>query len=176
MKKLFLLCFAALFLAACGSDEVVKEDPKEKTEQVKEKKSSEKKEESKKKDAPKKEEAKINTSVFAYAKKVEVTDARDITQHITVFVHMSEKVTPGLATQHVFNQTYNFIQQADLDGAKTVTIAVKQGDIKIAQITVNKEDFTPNDTEPMIKLVLAASTIDSMVPEVKEFGVATGNW
>lgn len=181
MKNLILLCVTVLFLSACGSEEVQKEEPKEKVEQTTENK-TEKKGESvvEKKEEPKQEtkqeESKIDTSVFAYAKKVDVTDARDITQHITIFVHMSEDLTPGLATQHVFNQTYNFIQQPDLEGAKTVTIAVKQGEKKIAQITVDKEKFVPNDAEQMTKVVLAASVIDSMVPEVKEFGNTMGSW
>ncbi|WP_419955952.1 hypothetical protein ACN6MT_11425 [Neobacillus niacini] len=118
----------------------------------------------------------IDTSVFVYAKSVEVTDAIDINQHVTVFVEMSKDLKSGLATQHVINQSYDFLQQPDLDGAKTVTIAVKQGEIKIAQITINKDAFVPDDDQPMSEVVIKASKIDSMTDEVKEFGATMGSW
>ena len=118
----------------------------------------------------------IDTSVFENAEKVEVTDAIDSNQHVTVFVYMSEEPEPGFATQTVFNQAYDFLQQPDLEGAKTVTIAVKQGNRKIAQITVNKEKFKPDDQRPMSDVVLEAAKIDSMIDEVKEYGKIMGSW
>lgn len=66
----------------------------------------------------------IDTSVFVYAEKVDVTDAREITNHVDVVVHMSENLKKGLAVQHVFGQTYEFLQQEDIKGAETVTIGV----------------------------------------------------
>jgi uncharacterized protein YcfL len=42
------------------------------------------------------EEATIDTAVFAYAEDIEVTDARDITQHLNLVIHMSDELTPGL--------------------------------------------------------------------------------
>jgi Ca2+-dependent lipid-binding protein len=176
MKKVLIILMAALFLTACtqeSAEPVNKPKEEEKTKAKEEPKKETKKEskEEKKKDEGKseKESTKIDTSVFAYAKKVDVTDAIDINQHVTVFVTMSEELTPVLATQHVLNQSYDFLQQEDIKGAKTVTIAVKQGDIKIAQITVNKDNFVPNDTEPMASVVLKAAEIDMMKPEIKDF-------
>ncbi|UYL94150.1 hypothetical protein PK52_gp20 [Geobacillus phage vB_GthS_PK5.2] len=159
-----------------------KEDVKQKTEpavvqpkeEKKEEKSEPKKEEVKKEKPVKKEGNKIDTSVFEYAKKVEVTDARDITKHINLVVHMSEELTPGLATRHVFYQTYDFLQQNDIKGADTVTVGVMQGDIRVAQITVDVKKFQPDDQ--IIQSVLKAATIDKMRPEVKEFGKVMNLW
>lgn len=123
---------------------------------------------------PKKEESKIDTSVFVYAESVDVTDARDITQHINVVVHMSTEPTPGLATQHVFSQAYDFLQQEDIQGAKTVTIGVMQGDLRISQITIDVSKFTAGDN--IIKSVLDASNIDKMIDEVKEYGKVMNLW
>jgi ABC-type enterochelin transport system substrate-binding protein len=120
------------------------------------------------------EESGIDTSVFVYAEKVVVTDARDITDHIDLVVHMSEKPTPGLATQHVLTQTYDFLQQKDIQGAKTITIGVMQGDLRISQFTIDVAKFKP--TDHLIKSVLAASTIDKMNDEVKEFGKTMELW
>ncbi|AKM19787.1 hypothetical protein GARCT_02536 [Geobacillus sp. 12AMOR1] len=119
-------------------------------------------------------ENKIDTSVFEYAKKVNVTDSRETTKHIDVVVHMSTEPTPGLATRHVFSQTYDFLQQDDVKGAETITIGVMQGEKRIAQITVDIKKFQPG--EQVIDSVLKASTIDKMSPEVKEFGKTTGLW
>lgn len=121
-------------------------------------------------------ESEIDTTVFEYALATEVTDAIDINDHVTVFVEMREDISPGLATQHVVNQTYDFIQQDDVIDAKTITIAVKQGDIKIAQFTVNTANFVPNDDIPMTQLVMTASEIDFMTDEVKEFGKTMEAW
>jgi flagellar biosynthesis GTPase FlhF len=125
---------------------------------------------------PKEEAKKIDTAIFEYAEKTEVTNAIDINQHVTVFVTMNSEVKPGLAAQHVVNQAYDFLQQTDLTGAKTVTIAVKQSDTKIMQFTVKKDSFVPIDDVPMSECVMKASEIDSMTPEVKEFGSATNSW
>lgn len=116
-----------------------------------------------------KKESTIDTSVFVYAEKVDVTDAIDINDHVTVFVHMSKNLNPGMAAQHVLNQSYDFLQQDDIKGAKTVTIAVSQSDIKVFQFTVEKNKFAPKDNEPMSNVVLKTSKIDHMSNEVKEF-------
>ncbi|MFJ7935985.1 hypothetical protein [Sporosarcina sp. NPDC096371] len=118
----------------------------------------------------------INTSVFEYAKKIKLTGAIDINPHVTVMIDMSEDLPPGLATQNVVQQSYYFIQQDDVKSANTVTIIVKQAEKKIAQYTINTEKFKPNDDEPMAKIVIAASKIDSMTDEVKEFGKTIGIW
>ncbi|MED4299735.1 hypothetical protein P9204_04385 [Geobacillus stearothermophilus] len=142
--------------------------------QPKEKKEEPKKAEVKKEEPAKKEESKIDNSVFKYAEKVDITDARDITKHIDVVVHMSKELTPGLATRHVFAQTYDFLQQDDIKGADTITIGVMQGEIRVAQITVDVKKFQPGDQ--IIQSVLKAATIDKMRPEVKEFGKVTNLW
>lgn len=120
------------------------------------------------------DESLINTSVFVYATKVDVTDSRDITEHIDLVVHMKDSVKPGLATQHVFSQAYDFLQQDDIKGAKTVTIGIMTGDQRVAQITVDAAKFKAE--EHLIKSVLSASTIDKMYPEVEEYGQVMELW
>ncbi|MBM7717293.1 hypothetical protein JOC94_004318 [Bacillus thermophilus] len=88
---------------------------------------------------------------------------------MTVFVDMSEDLKPGLAFQHVVNQSYDFIQQDDIEGAKTVGINVRQGGNKIAIYTVDRDKFQPNDNEPMADLVMDASVVEMALPEVEEF-------
>ncbi|MGG2988749.1 hypothetical protein ABEO46_06455 [Geobacillus stearothermophilus] len=151
-----------------------KQEAKPAVAQPKEKKEEPKKAEVKKEEPAKKEESKIDNSVFKYAEKVDITDARDITKHIDVVVHMSKELTPGLATRHVFAQTYDFLQQDDIKGADTITIGVIQGEIRVAQITVDVKKFQPGDQ--IIQSVLKAATIDKMRPEVKEFGKVTNLW
>jgi hypothetical protein len=122
------------------------------------------------------EEATIDTSVFAYAKDVEITDARDITKHITLVVHMSEETKTGMAAQHVLSQAYDFLQQEDIEGAETITFGVMQADTRILQLTTNVKEFVPIDSESMAKCVLKASTIDKMNPEVEEYGKVMELW
>jgi hypothetical protein len=122
------------------------------------------------------EEATIDTSVFAYAKDVEITDARDITKHITLVVHMSEATKTGMAAQHVLSQAYDFLQQTDIEGAETITFGVMQADTRILQLTTNVKEFVPIDSESMAKCVLKASTIDKMNPEVEEYGKVMELW
>ncbi|MGG4092076.1 hypothetical protein [Paenibacillus lautus] len=119
-------------------------------------------------------ESLIDTSGFVYATKVDVTDSRDITEHIDVVVHMKDSVKPGLATQHVFTQAYDFLQQDDIKGAKSVTIGVMSGDHRVSQITVDASKFKAE--EHLIKSVLSASTIDKMYPEVEEYGQIMELW
>ncbi|MED1851867.1 hypothetical protein P4V33_09415 [Brevibacillus borstelensis] len=197
MKKSFItvvgLCISLALLQACDEKETAKIEnevkPQEATTQPKEtapttetsssQVSSQpqnhveaKPEESKPTTAP--EEPKIDTSVFAYADSVDVTDARDITQHIDLAVHMGEGPTPAMATQHVITQAYDFLQQKDIKGANTVTIGIMQQDIRIFQITVDLKKFKPG--ENFIKSVLSASKIEKMSDSVKEYGRATGFW
>ncbi len=56
-----------------------------------------------------------------------MTDAIDLNNHVTLIISMSEAISPGLATQHVVNQMYDFVQQVDVKGDKTIGINVKQG-------------------------------------------------
>lgn len=118
----------------------------------------------------------IDTSVFEYAQAVDVTNAIDLNNHVTLIISMSEAISPGLATQHVVNQMYDFVQQVDVKGAKTIGINVKQGANKIAQFTVYTDKFVPNDNEPMSDAVIAASEIEFMTVDVKIFGKTIGSW
>jgi Sec-independent protein translocase protein TatA len=176
-----LLLSIGLVLSACSND-VSEESQEAKTEQNEEKTTEETTQEvdTKKEENVEKEETEevkeIDTSVFEYAKNIEITNAIDINEHVTVFVEMSEETAPGLAAQHVINQTYDFIQQDDIEGAKTVSIAVKQGDIKTTQFTVTKDKFTPDDSKPMSEAVLKASEIEFMTDEVKTYGETMGTW
>ncbi len=119
-------------------------------------------------------ESSIDTSVFEYAKKVEVTDARNTTKHITVTVFMSDELTEGLAAQHVLNQTYDFIQQEDVKQAKTLTVGVMVGEKRVFQYTVETAKFVPNENERMAYVVLAASKVEKISPDVEEFAKIFG--
>lgn len=122
------------------------------------------------------DESGIDTNVFEYAEKVEVTNAIELNDHVTIFVFMNEEVKPGLAVQHVVNQTYDFIQQKDMTNAKTISVNVKQGDLKTAMFTVHTEKFVPDDDEPMSDAVMKASDFEFMNGEVKEYGEIMGTW
>lgn len=118
----------------------------------------------------------IDTSIFEYASKVDVTNALDINNHVTSKVFIDEDANPGMAVQDIIKQTFDYIQQEDLKDAKTITILVTQNDKKIAQFTVQKDQFIPNENEPMIKIVLDASEIEHMSAEVKSFGETMELW
>jgi hypothetical protein len=119
-------------------------------------------------------DAEIDTSVFAFAQSVDITDARDTNKHIDLVVNMSEEITPALATQHVFLQTYNFLQQKDIKGADTITIGVMNGKFRVTQITVDCKKFVAG--ENLLTSVMAASKIDKMDDVVVQFGKETGFW
>ena len=179
LKKLITLLMLSmvLILAACGNDsaEGVKEEPKTEPKKV-EVSIPVEKEVKQEVNEEMKAEQEIDTSVFEYAKDIKLTDAIDINNHVTIMVDMSEKTPPGLATQHVVLQSYDFIQQDDVKSAKTITIIVRQSEIKIAQYTVTSDRFIPNEDTPMSKVVIAASEIDFMTGEVKEFGKTMESW
>ncbi|MDW0113851.1 hypothetical protein QT711_11690 [Sporosarcina saromensis] len=82
----------------------------------------------------------------------------------------------GLAFQHVLNQTYDFHQQPDVEGAKTIGIIVNVKGKKVGMITVYPENFVPNDEEPMSDVVLEASEIEMMSKEMEEFGKTMESW
>jgi len=121
-------------------------------------------------------ESTIDTSVFEYATNIEVTDAIDINKHVTVKLTISQDSEPGMQVQNIITQTFDFLQQEDIKEAKTITIFVVQGDIKVTQYTVNKEKFMPNETDSMVDLVLQASEIEQMSDEVKQHGEALELW
>ncbi|WP_440110210.1 hypothetical protein [Paenibacillus sp. QZ-Y1] len=120
------------------------------------------------------EDSQIDTSVFVYAQDIKVTDALDITNHIDVAVYMSEDVGKGLAVQHVFTQTYDFLQQDKVKEAKTVTIGIMSGDFRITQITVDMGKFEAG--EHFIHSVMGASKIDKMDDDVREYGESLELW
>lgn len=122
------------------------------------------------------EDSAIDTSVFEYAKDVDLTDAIELNDHLTLFVHMSEDLSPGLAAQHVLNQTYDFIQQEDVEDAKTVSVNITQGENKIAMYTVDTTKFTPDDERPMAECVVEASEMEMMIDEVEEYGKTMELW
>lgn len=158
-KLLFVVLVFGLLLTGCSETKETTKKEEPKTEAV---------------DKTEKEETSIKTDVFVYAKKVDITDARDITQHVTATVFMSDELTPALATQHVLNQSYDFLQQEDLKGAKTVTIGVMKGDKRVFQYTVETAKFVPNDSEPMANVVLKASKVEKISPEVEEYAKVAG--
>jgi hypothetical protein len=123
---------------------------------------------------PTETESKLDTSVFVYAKSVDVTDGREAMKHLDLVVNMDKSTAPGLATRHVLTQTYDFLQQSDISGADTITIGVMSGDLRVSQITVDVAKFKAGDN--IIGSVLIASKIDKMTPEVKEFGKTMNLW
>lgn len=121
-------------------------------------------------------ETTIDTSVFEFATKVDVTDALRTNQHVTVKLVISEDSKPGMQVQNIITQTFDFLQQDDIKDAKKITVLVLQNDIKVTQYTVQKDNFVPNETDPMIELVLQASEIEQMSDEVKQHGESLELW
>ncbi|MGG3448611.1 hypothetical protein ABER98_01620 [Domibacillus aminovorans] len=176
MKLQWVLATGILLLAGCGESENQPTEPEPAETEVMKEEAPAKEVTS---DATEEETAKeefISTSVFKFAKGIEYTNAIDINKHVTVFLDMSEELAPGLAVQHVVKQTYDFLQQKDIEGAKTVTIVVNQWGQKIAMYTVQKDQFVPDAEKPMTDAVMEASKIEFMTPEVKEFGKNLGAW
>lgn len=118
----------------------------------------------------------IDTSIFDLAKEVKVTDARDLTQHITLQIILNDGVKQGNGVQGVLTQTYDFLQQEDIAGAETITIFVNSGQLKIFQATIDKSEFKTNDDISMIQLVLDAAEIEKMTDEVKAYGEVLELW
>lgn len=163
MKNLLLLlCTAMLFLSACGDDTTApeKDEPKENVKQ-------EEKEQSKKE--TKEEDASIDTSMYEYSKSVKVTDAIDINNYVSLIITMNDNLQPGLAFQHATTQTYDFLQQPEIEGADKVGINIILNDNKIAMYEIDMSKFQPNDDEPMADLVMEASVVEMMTPEVEEY-------
>lgn len=189
MKRILFMIFASclLVLSACGNDDTdnaseddklnkeIEEQEEEQDEIQDQEDGSESEEDVEEvssddsEDDEQEENGEIDTSVFEYATGIEVTDAIDINEHVTVIIDMSEELSPGLAFQHIVNQTYDFIQQDDVQAAKTFGINIRQGGNKIAMFTVDRDKFKPNDDEPMADLVLEASIVEMALPEVEQF-------
>jgi len=118
----------------------------------------------------------IDTSVFEHAINVEVDDARKLTKHITLKIDLANDAQAGMGTLNVLTQTFDFLEQVDVKGADTIAILVRVNDIKVSQFTVHTAKFKPDDITPMADLVLAASDIDFVTPEVKSFGETMELW
>lgn len=158
MKKLFMVIMATGILTACSEEATEPEKPEEATQQV---------------ETNQPEQNQIDTSVYEYASNVDVTNARDINNHITLMIDMKTE-NRGMAFQHVLNQTYDFLQQPDIEGAETIGINVRVDDVKIGMFTAYPDKFIPNDNEPMSDAVLAASEIEMMTEDVEKFGETMG--
>ncbi|MDV6377719.1 hypothetical protein ORD22_05500 [Sporosarcina sp. GW1-11] len=150
-------------------EEVIKKEPNVVKEPVEVKKA----EAQKPKEVDVKKE--IDTSVYEYVSNIDVTDARDINNHITLMIDMKTE-NQGLAFQHVLNQTYDFLQQTDIKDAKTIGINVCVKGNKVGMFTVYPERFQPNDNEPMADVVLVASEVEMVNSEVEEFGRLMELW
>ncbi|VEF46700.1 Uncharacterised protein [Bacillus freudenreichii] len=170
MKKLFLLLASAmLFLSACGDETAApeKDEPKEDVKQ--EEKEQPKEEKEQPKDEPKEEGSSIDTSMYEYSKSVEVTDTIDINNYVSLIIRMNDNLQPGLAFQHATTQTYDFLHQPAIEGADKVGINIILNDKKIAMYEVDISKFQPNDEEPMADVVMEASVVEMMSPEVEEY-------
>ena len=168
LKLLFIVLTIGLLLIGCSGREEASKEVAPKSDTIKSETTTPKNE------TVKTKKNTIKTDVFEYAKKVDITDARDINKHVTAIVFMSDELTLGLATQHVLNQSYNFLQQADLESADTVTIGVMQGEKRVFQCTVTMKNFVPNDSIPMADVVLKASKVEKIDSQVQEFANAIG--
>lgn len=168
-----------MLLAACGEEdaEPTKDDQKDKeTDQVEEvsaepeEDTEEEGKDTKDADDTKSEESEIDTSMYEYAEDIEVKDALELNDHITLMIDMPEDNTQGLTFQHVVNQTYDFLQQDSAKEAKTIGINIRQGGNKIAMFTVHPDEFkTDDDDIAMADLVLDASVVNMALPEIEEY-------
>lgn len=118
----------------------------------------------------------IDTSIYKDSKSIEVVDGRELNQHLTLKIDLQDGANPGMGTLDVLTNTFDFLEQADIAGANTITILVRVKDVKVSQFKVYTEKFKPNDEDPMADLVLAASDIEYLLPEVKSFGEVMGLW
>lgn len=164
MKKLFFILIALItVLAGCSNEE-----PKDETEKIEEDQSVENGDAS---DNATEEDSgnTIDTSMFEYTVDIEVTDALDVNDHITVMLYYNEELQPGMAFQHAANHSYEFLQQETVKEAKTIGINVVQGDKKLIMFTIHPEKFEENDEVPMANLVMEASIVEMIQPEVEEY-------
>lgn len=120
------------------------------------------------------EEYFINKSVFEYAKNIEVTDAREQNKHITLKIDLADDANPGQGTLNILSQTFDFLDQQI--GFETFTIIIRVNDVKASQFKIHTEKFQPNEDDPMANLVLQASEIEFLTPEVKSFGETFELW
>src|SRR5690625_188008 len=111
----------------------------------------------------------IDTSMYEFSKDVKVTDAIDINNYVSLMIEMNDELSPGLAFQHATTQTYDFLQQKALEGADQVGINILLDGQKIAMYEVDMSKFEINDKESMAQLVLHASVMEMITPEVHDY-------
>lgn len=179
MKKLLLMFIAfSVILAACGEDGAKEEIEYPENENFieEETEDSTTNEEADEEESVQNEgentnenEKKIDISMYEYTENIDVTDAIEINNHITLMIEMDPSTKPGLAFQHVLNNTYDFLLQDIVQQADTVGINVIQNGVKLAMFTVHPKEFTPNDEIPMADLVLEASVVEMITPELEEY-------
>jgi|SRR5690625_1521574 len=116
----------------------------------------------------------IDTSMYEYSKDVQVTDAIDINNYVSLMIEMNDNLNPGLAFQHATTQTYEFLQQEALQGADKVGINIILEGQKIAMYEVDLNEFKPKDDESMAQLVLDAAIMEMITPEVHEYTQTMG--
>lgn len=117
----------------------------------------------------KEETASIDTSMYEYSPNVEVTDAIDINNHITLMIDMNDNLEAGLAFMHATNQTLDFIEQNNMENVETIGVNVRLNEIKIAMFTVHPNEIENNENESMANIVLNASDVEMISPEVEDF-------
>lgn len=111
----------------------------------------------------------IDTSMYEFSKDVKVTDAIDIKNYVSLIIEMNDDLSQGLAFQHATTQTYDFLQQEALEGADKVGINIILEGQKIAMYEVDMSEFKTNDEQSMAQLVLDASVMEMITPEVHEY-------
>src|SRR5690625_5276787 len=107
--------------------------------------------------------------MYEYAENIDVTDALEINDHITLMIDMPESNAMGLAFQHAASQTYDFLKQESAKEAKTIGINVRQDGAKIAMFTVYPDEFEEGPEAPMAQVVLEAAIVEMALPEVEEY-------
>ncbi|MFC4404006.1 hypothetical protein [Gracilibacillus xinjiangensis] len=173
MKKyiFFILSVFVFTLTACGAEEETKTEGQG---QDQAESDSALDEEAPQPERPEEEKAKeatdsIDTSMYEYASNVEVTDAIEINNHITLMIDMNDNLEQGLAFMHATNQTYDFIEQNNMVNVETIGINIRLKGIKIAMFTVHPGEIEKNETESMANIVLKSSEVEMVSPEVEEF-------
>lgn len=151
------------------SEEVVEAENEELVEGEEEEVDAEPEDKSDKADDSKSVENEIDTSMYEFSKDVKVTDAIDINNYVSLMIEMNDELSPGLAFQHATTQTYDFLQQKALEGADQVGINILLDGQKIAMYEVEMSKFEINDKESMAQLVLHASVMEMITPEVHDY-------
>lgn len=190
MKKLFLSSALALSLCltACGEAEkpIPKnetiEHPKPSNQKIEHPIPKETTTEPSEKEEPAKLEKQqstniVDTSFFTYANSVEVIDNRSTHNNLLVWIDYSADAEPGMSTLNTLNQAFDFLEQPDVIKIGTVTLAIRVGDIKVAQFNIKPANVDFNNNEiGMANLVVNGSEIEYLNENVKSFGQIMELW